>query len=161
MTSTPDTEPPPPADADEPAGLARVRMMADGRHPVPGMWQTLVLRLVEVRPGHVTVEVAPDSRHANGNDIAHGGLVATMVDSSTGAAVSTTLAAGQRIATVDLQVDYHRPVALDGGPIVARAVVAHTGHRLAHADCTVRVGEAVVATGRAVYAVADRTRTAT
>lgn len=132
--------------------------MADGRHPVPGMWQTLGLRLVEARLGQATVEVDPDGRHANGNDIAHGGLVATLVDSSTGAAVSTTLAAGQRIATVDLQVDYHRPIALDGAPIVARAVVAHVGRRLAHADCTVQVAEVVVATGRAVYAVADRTR---
>lgn len=136
-------------------------MMADGRHPVPGMWQTLGLQLVEVRAGQVTVEMVPDSRHANGNDIAHGGLVATMVDSSTGAAVSTTLGAGQRIATVDLKVDYHRPVALHGAPIVARAVVAHRGHRLAHADCTVRVADVVVATGRAVYAVSGRTRAAT
>lgn len=158
MPSTPDTEPPPPADAAEPAGLARVRGMADGSRTMPGMWQTLGLRLVEIRPGDVTVEVAPDDRHANGNQIVHGGLIATVIDSSTGAAVSTTLAAGQRIATVDLQVDYHRPVALHGAPIVAHGVVAHRGRRLAHADCTVRVGGLVVATGRAVYAVADRSR---
>lgn len=133
-------------------------MMAASPDAVPGMWQTLGLRLAEVEVGLVVVEVDPDSRHANGNEIAHGGLVATLVDSSTGAAVSTTLEAGQRIATVDLQVDYHRPVALHDAPIVARAVVVHAGRRLAHADCTVRVSSRVVATGRAVYAVSRRAR---
>lgn len=133
--------------------------MADGPDAVPGMWRTLGLRLVEVEVGRVAVEVDPDGRHANGNEIAHGGLVATMIDSSTGAAVSTTLEPGQRIATVDLQVDYHRPVALHDAPIVARATVVHMGRRLAHAACTVRVGTRVVATGRAVYAVTGRPRT--
>ncbi len=127
--------------------------MASGHRPTPGMWATLGMRLVEVDPGRVTVEVVPGPRHANGNDIAHGGLVAAMADSATGAAVSTTLAAGQRIATVDLGMDYHRPVALGHGSIVAEAVVTHTGRRLAHADCVVRVGGRVVATGRAVFAV--------
>ncbi len=130
--------------------------MASGHRPTPGMWTTLGMRLVEVAAGRVTVEVVPGRRHANGNDIAHGGLAAAMADSATGAAVSTTLAAGQRIATVDLAMDYHRPVALGHGSIVAEAVVTHTGRRLAHADCVVRVGERVVATCRAVFAVSDR-----
>lgn len=158
MSSTPDTEPPPPVDADEPVGLTRVRMMADGRQATPGMWATLGMRLVEVEAGRVSVEVVPGSRHANGNAIAHGGLVAAMVDSATGAAVTTTLAAGQRIATVDLRLDYHRPVALGGDPIVAEAVVAHRGQQLAHADCVVRADGRLVATGRAVFAVSDHSR---
>lgn len=156
MTPTPDTEPPPPPGATEPDGLTRVRMMADGRRPMPGMWRTLGMRLVTVEPGTVTVEVVPGDRHANGNAIAHGGLVATLADSATGAAVSTTLAAGQRISTVDLQVGFHRPVALGRGTVVGTGVVTHRGRRLAHADCTLQVAERVVATARAVFAVFDR-----
>lgn len=157
MTPTPDTEPPPPEDGPEPDGLTRVRMMADGSRQTPGMWRTIGMRMVTVDPGRVVVEVVPGERHANGNQIAHGGLVATMADSATGAAVSTTLDAGQRISTVDLQVDYHRPVSLRRGTLVATGEVRHRGRRLAHADCTIRAGDRVVATARAVFAVFDRT----
>lgn len=156
MTSTPDTEPPPPVDGDEPIGLQRVRMMMSGERPTPGMWQTLGMRLAAVELGRAVVEVVPGARHANGNQIAHGGLAATMADSATGAAVSTTLGAGERISTVDLQVDFHRPVDLDGGIVVAVGEVVHRGRRLAHADATVRVGDRTVATARAVFVVADR-----
>jgi uncharacterized protein (TIGR00369 family) len=156
VTPTPDTEPPPPDDGHEPAGLARVRMMQTGQRPMPGMWRTLGMRLVEVAEGRAVVEVVAGQRHANGNDISHGGLVAAMADSATGAAVSTTLASGERISTVDLQVDYHRPVPLTHHSVVASADVVQRGRRLAHADARVTVGGRLVATGRAVFAVFDR-----
>ena len=156
MTPTPDTEPPPPPDGHEPQGLVRVRMMARGERPTPGMWTTLGMRLAEVELGCVVVEVVPGRRHANGNDIAHGGLVAAMVDSATGAAVSTTLESGWRISTVDLQVDYLRPVALTHGTIRAAGTVTQRGRRLAHADAEVTVGRRPVATARAIFAVFQR-----
>ena len=156
MTPTPDTEAPPPPDGHEPAGLARVRMMITGERATPGMWATLGMRLVEVDLGRATVEVVPGPRHANGNAIGHGGLVASMADSATGAAVSTTLEAGWRISTVDLQVDYLRPVALGHGTLRAVGTLTHRGRRLAHADCTVTVGERPVATARAIFAVFRR-----
>lgn len=156
MTPTPDTEPPPPPDGREPQGLVRVRMMARGERPTPGMWSTLGMRLVEVEHGCVVVEVVPGPRHANGNDIAHGGLVAAMADSATGAAVSTTLDAGWRISTVDLQVDYLRPVALGHGTLRATGTVTQRGRRLAHADAEVTVGRRPVATARAIFAVSRR-----
>lgn len=156
MTRTPDTEPPPPSDGDEPVGLERVRGMMRGERPTPGMWRTLGMRLAAVDLGRVVVEVVPGARHANGNAIAHGGLAAAMADSATGAAVSTTLRPGQRIATVDLQVDFHRAVELAGGTVVAVGEVSHRGRRLAHADAAVRVGDRLVATARAVFVVSDR-----
>ena len=157
MTPTPDTEPPPPPDGHEPEGLVRVRMMARGDRPTPGMWATLGMRLATVELGEVVVEVVPGRRHANGNDIAHGGLVAAMADSAMGAAVSTTLESGWRISTVDLQVDYHRPVALWRGLVRATGTVTRRGRRLAHADCALDVDGRTVATARAIFAVFRRT----
>lgn len=154
--STPDTEAPPPPAGDEPVGLQRVREMMIGARPTPGMWRTLGMRLTAVDAGRVVVEVVPGSRHANGNAIAHGGLAAAMADSATGAAVSTTLGAGERISTVDLQVAFHRPVDLGGATVVAVGEVVHRGRRLAHADATLRVDDRVVVTARAVFAVFDR-----
>lgn len=123
---------------------------------MPGMWRTIGMRMTVVEAGHVVVAVVPGDRHANGNHIAHGGLVATLADSATGAAVSTLLDSGERCSTVDLQVDYLRPVPLSHGVLEAVGTVTHRGRRLAHADCRVHVGGRDVAVARAVFSVFDR-----
>jgi uncharacterized protein (TIGR00369 family) len=155
--TTPDTEPPP--QGDEPDGLERVHRLVRGEIPLPGMWVTLGMRPTWCEFGRARVEVIPGAHHANGNQIAHGGLVASVIDSAAGAAMSSTLPAGRRIATVDLQVDYHRAVLLDGTPLAVEAEVVRGGRRLGHVRAEVHVGDRLVATGRAMFSVFDRQTT--
>ncbi len=90
----------------------------------------------------------------------HGGLISTLVDTCSGLAAWTCCAPNDKIATVDMRVDYLLP-----GPaadIEARAHVERLGNRVAVVSCMVVPaldGERTIAAGRAVYnirRVADR-----
>jgi uncharacterized protein (TIGR00369 family) len=64
----------------------------------------------------------------------HGGLAATLLDSAMGCAVQTMLPAGTGYTTVELKVNYVRPMTRDTGRIVCEANVVHFGARIATAD---------------------------
>jgi uncharacterized protein (TIGR00369 family) len=81
----------------------------------------------------------------------HGGVLSTLIDMAGGAAVWTELEETDRIATVDLLVDYLMPAA--PATISADARISRIGNRVAVARITVYqegLPEAI-AEGRAVY----------
>lgn len=136
------------------SGRAMVEAMAAGDLPAPPLTQLLGLRLTEAGGGRAVMRVTPDERHANGGGFAHGGLAATMIDSATGCAVWSMIDDGTRIATVELNVTYLRPVGPRGGDLVAEATVVHTGDSIGVATAEIRdASGALVATGRATYAI--------
>lgn len=84
----------------------------------------------------------------------HGGLISFLVDTCGGVAVWTCCCLEDRIATIDLRVDYLRPAPPDD--LVAEAEVRLLGNRVGNA--TVRIfaagnPEETVAEGRGVYNV--------
>ena len=64
----------------------------------------------------------------------HGGVAATLLDSSLGCAVHTVLDAGTRYTTTDLHVRYVRPMTADTGRVLADSRVVHVGRKLATAE---------------------------
>ena len=64
----------------------------------------------------------------------HGGIAATLLDSCTGCAVHTTLAAGVGYTTTDLQVRYIRAMTDTTGRVLAEGRVIHSGRRTATAE---------------------------
>jgi uncharacterized protein (TIGR00369 family) len=74
-----------------------------------------------------------------------GGFIVLLSDLALALAVQTTLAPGERMASVDIKVNFLRPVAGDGGLIEARARIVHRGRSLA-----VSTAEVVAADGRTV-----------
>lgn len=136
------------------AGRSLVEAMAAGELPAPPLTDLLGLRLTEVAPGRAVMRVTPDERHANGGGFAHGGLAATMIDSSTGCAVWTRIEDRSRIATVELGVTYVRPIGPRAGELVAEAEVVHLGDSIGVATAEIRDSDgALYATGRATYAI--------
>jgi uncharacterized protein (TIGR00369 family) len=61
-------------------------------------------------------------------------VAATVLDSSLGCAVHTTLDAGVAYTTSDLQVRYVRPLSASTGRVLAESRVVHSGRRLATAE---------------------------
>lgn len=84
----------------------------------------------------------------------HGGLIALAMDSAGGAAAMTTLTSAEdRLATVDMRVDYLRPAAekdlvVEGWILRSGNRIVVTGMRASHLD-----ESDVLAEGRAVYNV--------
>jgi uncharacterized protein (TIGR00369 family) len=88
-----------------------------------------------VSEGYAVVVVVPDERHYNGLGIAHGGLAATILDSATGCAINTMMPVGRIFATLEMKINYVRPIRGDAASLVrCEARVIHAGARVATAE---------------------------
>ena len=65
--------------------------------------------------------------------------MALLADSALSAAIGTTLPAGTAFASVDLKVNYLRPLASDGREATARGTVLHSGRRVAVASAPIGI----------------------
>jgi uncharacterized protein (TIGR00369 family) len=94
----------------------------------------LDIHLLEVAKGRAVLEVTPGPAHTNGIGIVHGGLMATLLDSALGCAVNSLLPAGRIFTTLEVKVNYTRPIRQDAGPLRCEARVVHAGRRTATAE---------------------------
>src|SRR5262249_29700335 len=93
--------------------------------------------------------------------LVHGGLVCTLADSVAGCAVHTTLAQGVGYTSIDLTVNYLRPVTLDSGTLVATGRVTKPGRRVALASAEVIDGAGRLVATEASEGAGGRAATAT
>lgn len=138
-----------------PVGAGSLTDIFDGTRPPPPMWRLLGMGIDELTDTSVTLGVTPVDAHANEAGIAHGALVAAMIDSATGSMLRTRVPVGARAATVDLNISFVRAVTRGTGRLRCTATVVHSGRRIAvvTADVTDLDGR-VYATGRATYSIA-------
>lgn len=116
------------------SGLEYMRKLAAGELPASGMARLIGFELVEVSEGYAVLTVLPDERHSNGIGIAHGGLAATLLDSATGCAINTMMPAGRIFTTLEMKINYVRPVRSGAGLLRCEARVIHAGSRVATAE---------------------------
>lgn len=92
-----------------------------------------------------------EDRHRNAGGVAHGGLLATLVDFSLGRAIEADADDDQPRMTVSLTIDYLKAVAT-GSWLEAHTRVDRLGATLAFADCALKVDGEEVTRARAVFA---------
>ncbi|GFK93507.1 hypothetical protein NNJEOMEG_01340 [Fundidesulfovibrio magnetotacticus] len=114
----------------------------------------LGIRVAEVAEGrvHLFIPFRDDLIGDPRRPALHGGVISTLADVCGGFAVWTRCALSDRLATIDLRVDYLRPA----GPedLHAEAVVKLLGNRVGNATVTLWSGarkDEPVAEGRGVY----------
>ena len=71
--------------------------------------------------------IVADELHENPMGTMHGGIVATLVDTAMGCAVSSTLPAGDGFTTLELSTNYVRPITQATGRVHAEGRVVHRG----------------------------------
>ncbi|MBV9929240.1 MAG: PaaI family thioesterase [Acidobacteria bacterium] len=116
------------------SGLEYMRQLMTGEREPSGMARLMNMRLVEVEEGRAVFSVEPDERHYNGLGIAHGGLAATLLDSALGCAINTVMPAGRVFTTLEMKLNYVRPMRRETGEVRCEAVVLHAGSRVATAE---------------------------
>ena len=116
------------------SGLEYMRQLMTGEREPSGMARLMNMRLVEVEEGRAVFAVEPDERHYNGLGIAHGGLAATLLDSALGCAINTVMPAGRVFTTLEMKVNYVRPMQRETGEVRCEAEVLHAGSRVATAE---------------------------
>lgn len=111
-----------------------MRRVAAGDVPGAPMVRHLGMRLAEVDEGRVvlTAELRPEFE--NGLGIAHGGFAATMLDTALSCAVNTVMPAGKIFTTLEMKINYIRPVTRDAGVVTCVGTVVHAGGRTATAE---------------------------
>ena len=116
------------------SGIEYLRKIMTGELPPSGMVQLLNLKLVEVSEGRAVFTVQADERHYNGLGIAHGGLAAALLDSALGCAINSMMAAGKIFTTLEMKINYVRPLTRESGEVRCEANVIHAGGRVATAE---------------------------
>ena len=120
------------------AGIDHLEAIRRGELPPPPIASHFGFQVVEVAPGEVTFTCQPDESAYNPIGLVHGGLVCTLLDSVLGCAVQSTLPIGVGYTSIELKVNYLRPVHGDTGQLRARGWVTKPGRRVAFAEADVR-----------------------
>src|SRR5262245_31666251 len=105
------------------------------KFPFPIM-KTLGLQLVAVGEGTASFEMqAKTELHSNPMGTIHGGVLCDIADAGIGTAHFTTLTQGESFTTIDLQINFFRPVWNERLRAVARSV--HRGTTISRYVCDI------------------------
>jgi uncharacterized protein (TIGR00369 family) len=115
-------------------GVEYLRAMARGDAPSPPLSLLLGFKLEDIEEGKVTITVQPEEFHYSPLGVAHGGLAATLLDSSLGCAVQSVLPPAHAAPTLQLSINYVRPVTIETGMLFCSGEVVHMGKRTATAE---------------------------
>lgn len=108
------------------------------------------IEMLGLRDGAYTLELELRPVHMSRAERAHGGVLFTLLDTALGRAVLAALPEGRGCATVEIKINYFRPV--QGGRIRARGRLRELTRSLGYAE-----GEVVDAEGGKVLARASGT----
>ena len=115
-------------------GLEYLQKMIAGEIPPPPIGILMDFMPVSVSEGRAVFEVEPAEYHYNPIGMVHGGLAATLLDSAFGCAVQTTLPADVGYTTLEIKVNYIRPMTVKTGVVRCEANVVHAGKTTAIAE---------------------------
>lgn len=117
------------------------KRIAEGRYaPVCHL---LRMQVEELEAGRAVVVMEAALDMANPFGTVHGGILCDLADMAMGTAFMSTLEAGQGLATVELKINYLRPVG--EGQLRAEAKVTHRGRATGFVECEVRNAEGKLA----------------
>ncbi len=102
----------------------------DPAHSAP-IAECLDFQLTEVENGRVVFEITPAEYHYNPMGSMHGGVMCTLCDSATGAAVHSTLAAGMAYTSLEVKVNFLKAVTSKTGRLRCEGKVVSSGSRVA------------------------------
>jgi uncharacterized protein (TIGR00369 family) len=106
------------------------------REPFP-VWRLTGYRPTVIEEGRVDAAIPTSAWFSNGSPGIYGGLLAWASEFTMGAAVYSTLSAGDVFATLDMHIRFTRPALIGLGDLKLTAAVRHSGRRLRVTSCDV------------------------
>ncbi len=89
----------------------------------------------EIADGHAIVTLAAGSQHANPMGTLHGGVLCDIADASMGMAFASTLTPGESFTTIELKINFFRPVW--EARLRAEGKVVRRGSTIGYIECEV------------------------
>jgi len=118
-------------------GLERLVAIQRGELAPPPAAALLGMQLDEVAQGRTVFSLFADEIHENPMGTMHGGIVAALVDTAMGCAVSSILPANAGFTTLELKTNYVRAITQATGRVFAEGTVVHSGGRVATTEARV------------------------
>ncbi len=115
--------------------LERVRGMIRGDVPPPPVGQLLGFRIIAVEPGRAVFEMEAGPQHANPMGTLHGGIFCDIADAAMGIAYASTLSEGESFTTLELKINFFKPVWK--ARLTATGRVVKRGKTVGMAECDV------------------------
>jgi len=89
----------------------------------------------DVADGHATVTLSAGPQHANPMGTLHGGILCDIADAAMGLAFASTLAPEESLTTVELKINFFRPVWQ--ARLKAEGTVVQRGQTMGYVECTI------------------------
>ena len=121
-------------DATLISGLDYLLAIKDGRIKQPPVARLVGYGIREAERGRAVFELEVAEYHLNPFATVHGGILGTLLDSAMTAAVLSTLGTGLTCSTLEMKINFVRPVAQTAGAIRAEGKVIHVGSHIATAE---------------------------
>jgi uncharacterized protein (TIGR00369 family) len=115
--------------------LERVRKMIESGKPIMPFATLLGFRVKSVELGQAVIEIEMNEHHVNPSGTMHGGVFCAIADTAMGVAFATMLEEGEALATLELKINYLKP--LWNGKILALGKVVKKGRTTGLVECDI------------------------
>jgi uncharacterized protein (TIGR00369 family) len=88
----------------------QIQMMLNGSIPPPPIAKLIGFKLVSISSGKAVIEFQADEKHANPMGTLHGGVLCDISDAAMGMAYASRLKEGESFTTLELKVNFLKPV---------------------------------------------------
>jgi acyl-CoA thioesterase len=109
------------------------------------------LELEEQKDGRSTCSLTVTEQLYNPHRVVHGGVLYALADTGMGAALYPSLASGEICATIEIKINYYRPV--KSGRIRCLTEVVHRGRSVANIESSLYCDERLVAKANGSYSI--------
>ncbi len=107
-----------------------------GKMDPPPIAKLIGMRLISVSQGQAIFELEAGKEHASPLGTLHGGVLCDLGDAAMGCAVATTLAEGQSYTTIELGINFFKPIWKS--TLTAVGTVVRKTRKTAYAEADVR-----------------------
>lgn len=115
--------------------LDRMEKMISGELPNPPIAQLIGLGVISVLPGESHLELEAGPQHANPMGTLHGGVLCDLADLAMGAAYASTLGREETFTTLELRINFLRPVWRE--KLFAVGKIVNRGRTIGMVECDI------------------------
>lgn len=109
------------------------------------------LHVEQQTAGESTLTLLAGEKHMNPHNVVHGAVLYALADTGMGAALYPTLAPGEFCATIEIKINYFKPVL--SGRLVCKTQLLNRGKSVANLESRIYLEQALVAQANGNYAV--------
>jgi len=113
-----------------------IRMVQRGELPPPPVATLIGFTIGSIEPGRVVMEMTAGPQHANPMGTLHGGILCDLADAAMGMAYASSLDEGETFTTLELKINFLKPVW--SGRLTAAGRIVTSGRTVGLVECDIQ-----------------------